>query len=222
MAVAQPMMIRAYVEDQNTPFLPRMHSFLQKLNLFLIVPMSVGMLLMAEKIIIYIFRPDYVEVVNVVYVLVATLFFTTLTDVFFLLCEVLERKDITLIASVCSLYNLIMNIVLIPVYGVMGAAIATGSASVLLYIYVWSAFKYSVKMDLKFPFASASRILINTAVMVVPVTLLLDRVSSATTVVLVTLMGVTVYTASSFLNKAFSPDEREMINRNLGRSWFVF
>ena len=221
-SVVQPMMVSAYVENPATPFLPRMHAFLQKLNLFLIVPLSAGAMVMAEKIIVYIFRPDYADVVGVIYVLVATLFFTTLTDAFFLLCEILERKEITLIASVFSLYNLVMDIVLIPGYGIMGAAVATGSASVLLYVYIWLVFRYSVRMPLRFPFAAAARIVVNTVVMLVPVVMLLSRVGSATSVIALALGGAAVYFAVSYANKPFSREEREMINNNLPKPWFVF
>jgi O-antigen/teichoic acid export membrane protein len=154
--------------------------------------------------------------------LVVPLLFTTFTDAFFLICEVLEKKEIVLRASVFALYNLVMDIILIPIYGIMGAAVATGSASVFLYLYVWATFRYSLKMDIGFPFAAGTRILVNTAVMAVITALFLRYVDSAVMVIAAAVLGAVVYVISSYFNKAFSEDERRLINENLGRQWFVF
>ena len=59
MAVLLPMAVEAYVKDKRTPFLRRIHSFIQKMNMFLLFPMAAGILILAEKIITYMFRPDY-------------------------------------------------------------------------------------------------------------------------------------------------------------------
>jgi len=221
-AVLLPLMIEEYVKDKNTPFLAKIHRFTQKMNMFLLFPLAAGALVLAEKIITYIFTPDYLDALSVVYVLVIPLLFTTLADAFFLLCEVLERKEIVLKSSLFALYNLVADILLIPEYGIMGAAIATASASVFLYIYVWGVFRYSLRMDLKFPFGAAARIIINTVVMAVIILAMLRWIESAFMVIVAVVLGVTVYAVCSYFNRAFSPEERRSINESVGRNWFPF
>jgi hypothetical protein len=58
--------------------------------------------------------------------------------------------------------------------------------------------------------------------MVLATALFLKFINSASMVLAAVVIGAVVYIICSYFNKAFSEDERRLINESLGRQWFVF
>jgi O-antigen/teichoic acid export membrane protein len=54
-----------------------------------------------------------------------------------LIAELGERAGIILLSKVSAIYNVVGNIVLIPLMGIMGAVIATGTAILFKNIFIW-------------------------------------------------------------------------------------
>jgi len=219
--VLTPIMVKQYSHG-NKVMLKRFFSFFFNINCFLLLPMSAGALIFSDKIIYYIFDPKYMEVLKVVYLLVPVLLIANLADPYYIITNVIEKKEIIFISSVWAVYNLIMCIILIPLYGIMGAAIATGSAGVLNYIYFWVVYRYVLKIRLNINYGSLLKMTVVTAVMALMLLLLRTYVDSIIKIILAILSGGVVYLALSMLIKPFPAEERDFINSKLNKKCFVF
>ncbi|MFD1565022.1 flippase [Haloarchaeobius amylolyticus] len=94
--------------------------------LLLYIPAAVGMVLVAEPTITLIFGADYADAAPVLQVLGIYVVFQSITDVTTNGLDYLGRANARAIAKgVTSVGNVLLNIVLIPIYGAAGAALAT-------------------------------------------------------------------------------------------------
>lgn len=101
--------------------------------ILIIFPVSVGLYMMADSIILIAGGDEYILGVNVLKILCVALIFALISSIFtncILIINRLERK--CLIATVCSAgFNLIFNFILIPRLGLIGAAVTTVIAEVI-------------------------------------------------------------------------------------------
>ncbi len=94
--------------------------------LLLYLPAAVGLLLVADPAISLVFGTEYAGAAPVLQVLGIYIIFQSITDVTTNGLDYLGRAKARAIAKgVTSVANVILNIVLIPIYGVVGAAVAT-------------------------------------------------------------------------------------------------
>jgi O-antigen/teichoic acid export membrane protein len=107
-----------------------------KMNVAYYVPLFCAVLLLGEDL-IYLLFGKYQEYHLM---LSATLGFVALTEIGFalgLVAQLNERVDVLLYSKVAGIYNLAADVVLIPMFGVMGAVVATGTASMLKNVFIW-------------------------------------------------------------------------------------
>lgn len=92
----------------------------------LYIPAAVGMILVAEPAINLVFGADYAGATPVLQVLGIYVFFQSITDVTTNGLDYLGRAKARAIAKgTTSVGNVVLNVLLIPIYGVTGAALAT-------------------------------------------------------------------------------------------------
>lgn len=119
----------AYGEDKANDRLDRAariyESSLQYV-LLLYIPAAVGLVLVAEPAVLLIFGTEYAGAVPVVQVLSLLIFFKGITSVTTQAIDYLGRARYrAIVKGITSSANVVLNILLIPAIGVVGAAVAT-------------------------------------------------------------------------------------------------
>ncbi|MDP3052535.1 MAG: flippase [bacterium] len=115
-------------------------------SLFLVaIPLVVGGIILAEPIIGLTFGQVYLPGVPAFRVLLATLLWIyPITFLSYLVLAHNQQKKIVKYAIICSLANVLFNVLLIPVWGIIGAAIATFVSQIF---YVFPTWKYMKKFS---------------------------------------------------------------------------
>lgn len=102
--------------------------------LFTIVfPLSFGLISLAQPIIIKLYKPDFLPAVNVLRILMISLIFTYLGAITgAVLNAINHQKTQTALTAAALVFNVTLNLFLIPRWQIMGAAIAALSSSLIL------------------------------------------------------------------------------------------
>ena len=134
-----PLMSRFYVSSNNSlKFMFERHF---KYMLIIGLPISVGITLLADKIIALIFGAEYIPSVIALQILTWAIVLIFARTAFERVLESANRQIIvTEVFGGCALLNVILNVILIPRYSYIGAAVATviTDFAVFALIFVWS------------------------------------------------------------------------------------
>ncbi len=96
-------------------------------SLVLVVPSFVGVALLSEEILGFVFGPEFVIAAAAFVVLMGEKLVAAVNNVFDATVRAVDRPDIGAYATVASLaLNIVLNILLVPRYGLVGAGLATG------------------------------------------------------------------------------------------------
>ncbi|MGV8151753.1 MAG: flippase [Candidatus Nanoarchaeia archaeon] len=107
----------------------------QKWILIVILPFTVLMVIFPGAFLNILFGPDSLEAINTLRILAISSFFISLTSVFYSLISMIGKSKIILFnILVVSVINIILNLLLVPKYGIDGAAFATMLSSLALLI----------------------------------------------------------------------------------------
>lgn len=128
-----------------------------KYTLLLYLPAVAGLVIVAEPLILYIFGSDYLEAVLPLQIFALYLLSKAVTNITSEPIDYLGRAKIRAVAKgVTSVLNVTLNILLIPLYGVVGAVAAT----VLTHSLYTSVNLYVIYSELPFDTAGMSRNLV--------------------------------------------------------------
>jgi len=134
-----PLMSRFYVSSKNSlKFMFEKHF---KYMLIIGFPIGIGITLLADRIILLIFGAEYVPSVIALKILIWAVVLIFARTAFERVLEAANRQIIvTEVFGVCALLNVILNLILIPKYSYIGAAVATliTDFAVFALIFVWS------------------------------------------------------------------------------------
>jgi O-antigen/teichoic acid export membrane protein len=134
-----PLIVNHYRE----PDAPAKVEQILRYYLILTAMIVLGLALFSKEILVLFTSPDYYQAWIPISLLAFALF---LSNAYFLAPGLSLRKKTSIIAFIsigCALANLIMNLVLIPAYHIVGAAIATGiSSGLMMGLYFWFNQKY--------------------------------------------------------------------------------
>ena len=114
------------------------YQFLVKMNFVCNIPMFFFMVLFADTVIRVVFGGRFLDYAS----LVIMVFFFKMINGFDLpvnlLAQLRERADAILYSKIFAAYNILADIVLIYYFGVLGAVLATGTATLGKNIFIWS------------------------------------------------------------------------------------
>jgi len=218
--VIRPAFFTKYAQTGDPRDLERMFNLLIKLAACFLFPAVVGILALGDKMIIYVFGTKYLGALIPLWIV--ALF--TAINVFMmptgLVLQALEKVQIQLYSKVFAIYNLIADLIVVRPYGVTGIALVTGSAVLFKNLY---CFFYARKYTgLAADWKGLCVILINSALMGLLLWPLRTIVTGISTLILAIFAGLAVYASVSYFNKAFSSEERNLINKILPKPIFVF
>jgi O-antigen/teichoic acid export membrane protein len=121
--------------------------------LLFLLPFVLPLLLFPEALITFLFSDAYALAASALVILgVGTLFYAFSMFNNVVLNGLGKAKYMAILSSIVAVLNLVLNILLIPQYGIIGAAFATSSSYILLFVSSTIALKMHV--GFRFPFRS--------------------------------------------------------------------
>jgi len=215
-SVTNTWIVHRYHENSDPAMLLKIFRTLNKATLVVSLPLYVSLIVLGDKVIGIVFRPDYLAAYPTLVVLCSTMFFVDLARAFQPLIFVLEKKELELAIFVLAVYNLVLDIVLVPQFGIIGAAIATGSANVLQLLFLYGAFWIYVGLPVRFPFSALARVTI-ILMPVVGVTIVVRPfVTSIPLLITVFVVSGIYYVFMVVKLGPFDDDERQTCRQALG------
>jgi len=218
LAVIVPVYVAEYTRRQDPQQLIKVFRFLNKVVSAFLVPALVGTLMLAEPIIGEIFDPKYLPSVTALRVFFFGMFWFYFFNTSSFLTVVLEKPEITLYSRIFVIYNVIMDLVLIPRLGILGAAIATGSAMAFGYIFTY--FMVRRVIAIRIPWRATLRTALYTGAMALVIWPFLGRIHGVMPLLGVIGLGAGVYGLLAFRFPIFDDDERDRLNSAFGRRVF--
>ena len=120
-----PLATRCF-ETGNLPELDRLFTSVTKWIVVITLPVILGFVFFAESIVVFAFGADYLPAALPLSVLLGGLFVRTVTGLDGDVVKAIDRPKIEFYSALTGLgSNLVLNILLIPQYGIVGAAVAT-------------------------------------------------------------------------------------------------
>jgi len=220
--VTTPALIRKYTKDSSKEALSYFFQFMNRVIFFTMVPISLALIILSNEIIKYVFTPAYLEVLPLFILSSGFLMISQFNYAYSSILYALEKSKIMFIASWSAVYNLIMDLILIPKFGILGAILATGSAGVFLLPYYYFTLKKEGEIKLKYPWKSFIKFSLNTIPFCIVLFLMKNFISNAILLIGILIVGAIIYLISSYLNKGFDEKDRELFNRTIGKKLWVF
>jgi len=191
-----------------------------KLLLFSNIPILLLAGIYAEESITYIFKEDYLDALFVVYAFLFFSLFTTIQAPLDPLIKIIEKPEILLGRLIFVFLKILLNIFLIPSYGINGALFATGIAMALSCTYVIIVLRKYV--PLSFPWKSFFKFGINALGLFLVGFMLKVFITSFITLIICSVVSIASYIIFCYYNKGFNGSERQIFNKAIGRDFFVF
>ncbi len=218
--VIRPALFKKYVQTNNLIELSKMFNLLIKFIAFIWFPIVVGLVVLGDKLIIYVFDPKYLDALKVLWIVAAFSALNSFATPLGLVVQSIERVEINFYSKIFSIFNLIGDLLVVRPFGIIGVAVVTGTAILFknLFIYLFAQKYIRLSVDLK----SLSIISVNSLIMAVFIYFFRGSVVDVYSFFFVVLGGGLIYLLISYLNKGFSEDERRIVNRLLPKPLFVF
>ncbi len=219
-SVIRPAFFTRFVQDKDPEQLNKMFNFMLKIMAFFLFPLVIGIIVLGDKLIIYVFDPKYLESYTVLLIVAA---FTALNFFLFpvgLVIQSIEKVKIFFFSKIFAIYNLVVDLLVVKTYGIIGIALVTGSAVLFRNLFCYfSARRYT---RLVIDFKGLGIITINSFMMgfmIYPFRKLIINIPSFIVVIVI---GAAIYFIIAHFNKAFFNEERIVINKILPKPIFIF
>lgn len=218
--VIRPTFFTKYAESGNKQHLSDMFNLLVKIGAFCVFPLTTGMLVLGDKMIAIVFKPDYLPAEHILWIIILFTAINIFANPTGLVLQALEQVQINLYSKVFAVYNLVVEIIVIQHFGVMGVVLVTCSAGLMknMFCYYYAK-KYG---SLSTNWNGLFKIAVNAVIMASVLWFLRPLVNSLFSLAIVATAGVLVFMLVSLANKAFSAQERDWINRIAPKSVFAF
>lgn len=216
--VIVPVYVKEYTRNKDKNQLVRVFLFYNKVVTGFLAPTLIGALILAEPMMEHIFDPKFLAAALPFRIFFVGMFFHYFFNTSSFLLVVLERPEITLYSRVFIIYNIVMDIILIPHFGAAGAAMATGSAMAFGYLFTYLMIKRHVRIHI--PWKAVLRIFFYGGLMALVVWPLRNHATDIKSLLLVIMAGAVIYGVLAWRFPFFNNEERVRLNTALGRSIF--
>ena len=218
--ILKTLSVRNYTRQKNYENFSYLFAFINRLTFFIMIPLFIFVMILADKITLFLLNPDYIKTVYLFRLSLAFIAIHQFGFVYTPILFTLEKTKIIFITGLISFYNLVMDILLIPIYGVLGAILATGSTGIIVILY----YRYATGkiIRLSYPWKSFAVFTLNTLFAAGLLFILRPFMDDVFSLIFVFALTVTAYLIFSFLNKGFEQKDRDIINAVIGRKIWVF
>ncbi len=218
LTVLVPVYVKEYTQRKDPDQLIRVFSFFNKVVTAFLAPALVGSMLLASPIIGEIFDVKLLPSVTTFRLFFLGMFVFYFCNTSSFLLVVLERPEITLYSRIFVIYNIALDIILIPRMGIEGAAIATGSAMGLGYIFTYLMVKRAIAI--RIPWAATFRTFLYSGIMAAAIWPLMRWIDGIPSLLAVITLGAVIYGLLAWRLPVFSREEREQLNVAMRRRIF--
>ena len=210
--VIRPAFYHQYysVEDKNTE-LNRMFRTLVVLIASFLFPALIFIGLHAESILTFIFKAKFAESTPIFLMLLGFNYFKIFELPSDLVLQAIEKVQARLYAQIFAIYNIVAAILLLPKFGLIGVAFATGSALMGKCLFWYFMARYYTHISICW--GALLKITINTTVAAIIVYWVGNFGSSFIWVCLAISAGTIVYIAMFFFNNFLDDREKELVNQ---------
>ena len=215
-----PLVITKYAGTDNKEDLERYFLFINRLTFFIMMPVFLFLMIISDKAIIYLFNPLYITGQGLFILSLAFMMVYQFVYSYSAILYLLEKNKLIIFSGLIALLNLLGDILLIPVYGVLGAILATGTIGLLLLAYYHFSIRKTVR--LRYPWVSFGRFGINALFAGAAIFTMRNFISDIFSLICVLLGGLFIYIAASYFNKGFDERDRSVMNRAIGKEIWVF
>ena len=148
-SVIFPVMSKFFKESQN--LIQVSYELSVKYLLLLIIPLSIGLFFYARPLVDLIYSNQYSLASTPLQILIWTVSFLFVNGAASVLLNAIDKeRTVTKIYILAAIFNVCLNLVLIPIYSYNGAAIATVLSEILItFLTLYHIFKTDFKPDLR-------------------------------------------------------------------------
>lgn len=205
-----PVMSKSFKSSKNKFFKTYEAGF--KYTIMLMLPISIGTTLIADKIILLIYDSSYEGSIIALQILIWSLFFASINLLLTsLLTSINKQRLNTLSMGTCVFVNIALNFILIPRFSYNGASIATVVTELILLL--MSLYFISMNADLPSVRNISMKSLISSLIMGVSVYYMNEF--TTLNIFFIISLGALVYSLALLVTKTFSTEEEEMIKSAL-------
>ena len=170
LSAAFPVMSRFFEEAEELLIKAYQKSF--KVMIGVGIPVAVGGFLLAEKIILFLFGPQYQKSVSILKIFCFLIIFSYLNGLAGYFLTSINRQTLTAkIIAVTTAINVSLNFILIPRYSYIGAAFATVASEVLFFVFF---FLTTAKEFRYLPLREIAKSSVSSAIMSIPIILMIN------------------------------------------------
>jgi O-antigen/teichoic acid export membrane protein len=218
-SLIRPIFFQRYSSvSKNELELSNMFQTLVNFNLVILVPLIFYFYFTADIIIPYVFGDKYLNSIPILMVFLIFSLFYAFQVPCDLVLQAIEKLEVRFYAEVFAVYNLLMAIYLMNKIGVIGVAIATGSALMFKNIFYLIMVFYYQKITLNF--SSFLIILINTFLSLVPLFLSKIYFENDTLILLCLFISMLLYCVLNIKNSFINNYERKLLNQLIKKNIF--
>jgi O-antigen/teichoic acid export membrane protein len=211
LSAAFPVMSRFFEEREELLKKAYQKSF--KVMIGMGIPVAVGGFLLAEKIILFLFGPQYQKSVPILKIFCFLIIFSYVNGLAGYFLTSINRQRLTAkILAVTTGINVSLNFILIPRYSYMGAAAATVASEILFFAF----FLLALPRGLRYlPLKETAKSLVSSAIMSIPVIIMINNGFSLPLIIVI---GATTYILLVFITGYITEGEKaELQDIFLGR-----
>ncbi len=207
-----PAFTANFVSDKEQ--LRRTFDRVMNVLILMVVPISAGTIVLAEPIVRVFFSAKYLAAVPSLEILMVGLIFVFLNFPLGSLFNGCERQVTnTILVGCIMVFNVALNIFLIPRYSFIGASVAFCLCHALLFFVSMIIARQVVKYDAKKMLISFLKTVVSAIVMAVPIYFLAQQLN----VVFLIFLGVVIYLGMIVLTGAVAKEDRQYIFNMLKR-----
>jgi O-antigen/teichoic acid export membrane protein len=216
--ILTPLVVREYSQNKNPEKLSFFFQLSTKLNAYSSVPILAALFVLLPNVIADIYNnPSYMPGLNVGRIFVLYMILKLFTRPFVVLYVTLERLELSLYALGFSVLNFLLLLVVVPRFGIIGAACCTCGLEPLFLAYHWVVFRLVLRIPLRMPWVALSKVILN----LVPACVLGLWWGTHYKGTFQTLIGFALffvlYWFCSRVNRIFDDRESALLKRMMGR-----
>lgn len=209
---------RYYSVQEKEAELQRMFRFMVVFFASVLFPTVTLACIEADRILPFVFGSDFAAATPIFVLMMGFTIFTIVDLPSDLVLQATEMVQARVYAQGFAVYNIFAAVLLLPVWGLMGVAFATGTAGILRSLtWFFMARRYS---RISLPAWSLVKIVTNSAVAAVAAYLVGLVGQAVVWAFVAVIVGLLAYMGMSIVNVCFNEDERKIVNRFAKRRVF--
>jgi len=184
-------------------------SYSWKYLLMLLIPSAFGLSILSRPLLMNITTSKFVaDGVYIIPLVVLSIVFWEMEMIFTISLLIFKRRKIFLIAFICgAVTNLILNIIFVPQYGILAAAVTTLIAYILITVIIGYSSRRYFTFNLNFPFMAKSLLASIGMILGIWIFNPIDLFGILISII----MGIFIYFCLLFIQKGFGKGELQSI-----------